>query len=32
MTEELAEALEALTFEQKRQITSKSAIALYGIG
>ena len=32
VTEELAEALEGLTFEQKRQITSESAIALYGIG
>jgi predicted TIM-barrel fold metal-dependent hydrolase len=32
VTEELGEALEGLTFEQKRQITSESAIALYGIG
>jgi uncharacterized protein len=32
VTEELAEALESLTFEQKRMITSESAIALYGIG
>ena len=32
VTEELAEALEGSTFEQKRQITSESAIALYGIG
>ena len=32
VTEELAEALDGLTFEQKRQITSESAIALYGIG
>jgi uncharacterized protein len=31
VTEELAEALEGLTFEQKRQITSESAISLYGI-
>jgi predicted TIM-barrel fold metal-dependent hydrolase len=31
VTEELAEALEGLTLEQKRQITSESAIALYGI-
>ena len=32
VTEELAEALDGLTFEQKREITSESAIALYGIG
>jgi uncharacterized protein len=32
VTEELAEALEGLSFEQKRMITSESAIALYGIG
>jgi predicted TIM-barrel fold metal-dependent hydrolase len=32
VTEELAKALEGLTFEQKRAITSESAIALYGIG
>ena len=32
VTEELAEALDGLTFEQKRQITRESAIALYGIG
>ena len=32
VTEELTEALEGLTFEQKRAITSESAIALYGIG
>jgi uncharacterized protein len=32
VTEELTEALEGLTFEQKRQITSESAVALYGIG
>jgi uncharacterized protein len=32
VTEELAEALEGLTFEQKNIITSESAIALYGIG
>jgi predicted TIM-barrel fold metal-dependent hydrolase len=32
VTEELAEALDGLSFEQKRQITSESAIALYGIG
>jgi uncharacterized protein len=32
VTEELAEALEGLTFEQKNVITSESAIALYGIG
>jgi predicted TIM-barrel fold metal-dependent hydrolase len=31
VTEELAEALEGLTFEQKQAITSESAIALYGI-
>jgi uncharacterized protein len=32
VTEELAEALEGLTPEQQRAITSESAIALYGIG
>ena len=32
VTEELAEALEGLTFEQQQAITSESAIALYGIG
>jgi predicted TIM-barrel fold metal-dependent hydrolase len=32
VTEELGEALEGLDFEEKRQITSESAIALYGIG
>ncbi len=32
VTEELAEALEGLTTEQQRQITSESARALYGIG
>ncbi len=32
VTEELAEALEGLTIEQKRAITSESAVALYGIG
>ena len=32
VTEELAEALEGLTDEQQRAITSESAIALYGIG
>jgi predicted TIM-barrel fold metal-dependent hydrolase len=32
VTEELAEALEGLTFEQKKAITSESALALYGIG
>jgi predicted TIM-barrel fold metal-dependent hydrolase len=32
VTEELGEALEGLTFEQKQAITSESAIALYGIG
>ena len=31
VTEELEEALEGLTYEQKRAITSESAIALYGI-
>ena len=31
VTEELEEALAGLTFEQKRMITSESAIALYGI-
>ena len=31
VTEELAEALEGLDLEQKRQITSDSALALYGI-
>jgi uncharacterized protein len=32
VTEELAEALEGLTHEQQRAITSESAMALYGIG
>jgi predicted TIM-barrel fold metal-dependent hydrolase len=32
VTEELTEALEGLSYEQKRQITSESARALYGIG
>ncbi len=32
VTQELAEALAGLTFEQKRQITSGSAVALYGVG
>ena len=32
VTDELAEALDGLSFEQKRQITSESAVALYGIG
>ena len=32
ITQELSEALESLSFEQKDQITSKSATALYGIG
>jgi predicted TIM-barrel fold metal-dependent hydrolase len=32
VTEELAEALDGLTFDQKQQITSHSAMALYGIG
>ena len=32
VTEELNEALESLSFEQKQTITSESAIALYGIG
>jgi predicted TIM-barrel fold metal-dependent hydrolase len=32
VTGELAEALDGLTFAQKRQITFESAIALYGIG
>jgi predicted TIM-barrel fold metal-dependent hydrolase len=32
VTGELAEALDGLTFEQKRQITSEAAVALYGIG
>lgn len=32
VTEELAEALEGLTLDQKRAITSESAVALYGIG
>ncbi len=31
VTEELAEALDGLTVEQKQEITSKSAMALYGI-
>jgi predicted TIM-barrel fold metal-dependent hydrolase len=32
VTEELAEALEGLSYDQKKAITSESAIALYGIG
>src|SRR5438067_49143 len=32
VTEELDEALEGLTFEQQKAITSESAIALYGVG
>ncbi len=32
VTEELAEALEGLSFEQQQAITSESAMALYGIG
>jgi predicted TIM-barrel fold metal-dependent hydrolase len=32
VTEELQEALAPLDIEQKRQITSESAQALYGIG
>jgi predicted TIM-barrel fold metal-dependent hydrolase len=32
VTEELAEAIEPLSFDQKRQVTSESARALYGIG
>jgi len=32
VTEELAEALEGLSFAQKQEIASESAIALYGIG
>ncbi len=32
VTEELAEALEPLSFEQQSVITSESALALYGIG
>jgi uncharacterized protein len=32
VTEELSEALDGLTLEQKREITSDSAMALYGIG
>ena len=32
VTEELAEALDGLNLDQKRAITSESAIALYGIG
>ena len=32
VTEELAEALEPLSFEQQKVITSESALALYGIG
>jgi uncharacterized protein len=32
VTEEVTEALGGLSFEQKRAITSESAIALYGIG
>jgi uncharacterized protein len=31
VTEELAEALEGLTFEQQKVITSESALALYGL-
>jgi uncharacterized protein len=31
VTEELTEALEGLTYEQKRMITSESALALYGL-
>ena len=31
VTEELGEALEGLTFEQKQAITSESALALYGL-
>ena len=32
VTEELAEALEGLSFDQQQAITSESATALYGIG
>jgi predicted TIM-barrel fold metal-dependent hydrolase len=32
VTEELAEALEGLSFAEKQAITSESALALYGIG
>jgi predicted TIM-barrel fold metal-dependent hydrolase len=32
VTEELAEALEPLSFDQQQVITSESALALYGIG
>lgn len=32
VTEELSEALDGLSFEQQKAITSESAIALYGIG
>ena len=32
VTEELAEALDGLSLGQKREITSESAVALYGIG
>jgi predicted TIM-barrel fold metal-dependent hydrolase len=32
ITEELTEALEGLSYEQQRAITSESALALYGIG
>ena len=32
VTQELAEALEPLTFAQQKAITSESAVALYGIG
>jgi uncharacterized protein len=32
VTEELAEALEGLTFDEKKAITAESATALYGIG
>jgi predicted TIM-barrel fold metal-dependent hydrolase len=31
VTEELAEALDGLTLDQKRQITSETAVALYGL-
>ena len=32
VTDELHEALEGLSFEQKREVTSESALALYRIG
>ena len=32
VTEELTEALDGLSFDEKRQITSESALALYAIG